>query len=150
MAKVLILNLSLHQVFSPLQKQGSLGSNLYSPLNCTIKVRESCQTSKTSQKHNCHCPLLSKETRLSTAMALVSKIPQRRHAERLMFSSSDDNAMLKQIQATHAPDGREVDVGDLLHVIEEIFQHAKPIIDTSGVVLSLYEPPADMIFMIYS
>ncbi|KAI6686631.1 hypothetical protein NL676_032544 [Syzygium grande] len=74
-------------------------------------------------------------------MALVSKIPQRRHAERLMFSSSDDNAMLKQIQATHAPDGREVDVGDLLHVIEEIFQHAKPVIDTSGAA----RPPLDVL-----
>ncbi|KAI3433150.1 uncharacterized protein J3R85_007370 [Psidium guajava] len=64
-------------------------------------------------------------------MALMRKMPQHR-AERLMFSSSDDNAMLKQIQSTHAPDGREVEVRHLLLIIEEIFQHAKPIIHAPG------------------
>ncbi|KAL3751820.1 hypothetical protein ACJRO7_012626 [Eucalyptus globulus] len=58
-------------------------------------------------------------------MALVSKAPQRR-SERLKFSSSDDSAMLKQIQSTHSPDGREVDVTYLLHIIEVIFERAKP------------------------
>ncbi|KDP26703.1 hypothetical protein JCGZ_17861 [Jatropha curcas] len=47
-------------------------------------------------------------------------------AERHMFSSSDDNTMMKQIQATHAPDGREFAVKPLLHVVEDIFQRAKP------------------------
>ena len=43
-----------------------------------------------------------------------------------MFSSSDDNVMSKQIQATHAPDDREVDVRPLLHLIEDIFKRATP------------------------
>ncbi|XP_050205524.1 protein SIEVE ELEMENT OCCLUSION B-like [Mercurialis annua] len=44
--------------------------------------------------------------------------------ERHQFSSSDDNAMLKQIQATHSPDGREFAVKPLLHVVEDVFQRA--------------------------
>ncbi|XP_030542064.1 protein SIEVE ELEMENT OCCLUSION B-like [Rhodamnia argentea] len=76
-------------------------------------------------------------------MALVSRLPQRR-AERLMFSSSDDNAMLKQIQSTHAPDGREVEVTHLLRVIEEIFQHAKPIIHAPG-ANQVAHPRVDML-----
>lgn len=45
-----------------------------------------------------------------------------------MFSSSDDNVnvLAMQIQATHAPDGREVDVRPLLRIIEEIFKRATP------------------------
>lgn len=46
-----------------------------------------------------------------------------------MFSSSDDGAMMKQIQATHAPDGREVDAGPILHIIEDILRRALPTID---------------------
>lgn len=41
-----------------------------------------------------------------------------------MFSASDDNAMMKQIQATHSPDSREVDVKPILHIIEDIMRHA--------------------------
>ncbi|KAI9087650.1 hypothetical protein K1719_030520 [Acacia pycnantha] len=51
-----------------------------------------------------------------------SKMRQRR--ERKMFSTSDDTAMMKQVQATHAPDGREVDVRPVLQIIEEILIHA--------------------------
>ncbi|KAF8040734.1 hypothetical protein BT93_B2842 [Corymbia citriodora subsp. variegata] len=59
-------------------------------------------------------------------------MPQNGGAERLKFSSSDDNTMPKQIQSTHAPDGREVKVNYLLDVVEEIIQRAKPIINTPG------------------
>lgn len=45
------------------------------------------------------------------------------------FSASDDSAMMRQIQATHAPDGRTVDVGPILSIIEGIFRHAAPSID---------------------
>lgn len=45
---------------------------------------------------------------------------------RRMFSASDDSAMLKQVQATHAPDGREVDVRPILSIIEDIFRRATP------------------------
>ncbi|KAJ6771134.1 PROTEIN SIEVE ELEMENT OCCLUSION B-LIKE [Salix koriyanagi] len=56
-------------------------------------------------------------------MALVPhlKAPRR---ERNMFTSSDDTAMMKQIQATHAPDGREFSVKPLLHIVEDIFLRA--------------------------
>ncbi|KAF2308433.1 hypothetical protein GH714_009611 [Hevea brasiliensis] len=39
--------------------------------------------------------------------------------DRLMFSSSDDNAMTKQIEATHSPDGREFDAKPLLQLVED-------------------------------
>lgn len=53
---------------------------------------------------------------------------QLRRGNRLMFSSSDDNVnvLAMQIQATHAPDGREVDVRPLLRITEEIFKRATP------------------------
>lgn len=47
-------------------------------------------------------------------------------SERNMFSTSDDNAMMKQIQATHAPDGREVDVKPILAIIEDVFRRSTP------------------------
>lgn len=37
-----------------------------------------------------------------------------------MFSTSDDSAMTKQVQATHAPDGREIDVKPILQIVDEI------------------------------
>ncbi|KEH35012.1 putative sieve element occlusion [Medicago truncatula] len=40
--------------------------------------------------------------------------------ERRMFSTSDDSAMTKQVQATHAPDGREIDVKPLIQIVDEI------------------------------
>lgn len=46
--------------------------------------------------------------------------------DRHMFSTSDDQAMLKQVQATHAPDGREFAVKPLLYIIEDIFQRSAP------------------------
>lgn len=41
-----------------------------------------------------------------------------------MVSISDDNMMMKQIQATHAPDGREVDVKPLFNLVEDILNRA--------------------------
>ncbi|CAK7328182.1 unnamed protein product [Dovyalis caffra] len=41
-----------------------------------------------------------------------------------MLTMSDDNVMMKQIVAIHAPDGREVDVKPLLHLVEDILKHA--------------------------
>ncbi|KAI4303814.1 hypothetical protein MLD38_039404 [Melastoma candidum] len=43
-----------------------------------------------------------------------------------MFAASDDIAMMKQIQATHAPDGRLVEVKPILNIIESIFHRATP------------------------
>ncbi|KAK9726696.1 hypothetical protein RND81_05G231300 [Saponaria officinalis] len=44
--------------------------------------------------------------------------------DRRMFSSSDDTTMLKQIQGTHAPDGRDVDVRPILDIVEHVFRRA--------------------------
>ncbi|KAH9776517.1 protein SIEVE ELEMENT OCCLUSION B [Citrus sinensis] len=43
-----------------------------------------------------------------------------------MLSATDDSAMMKQVQASHAPDGREVDVRPILSIIEDIFRRATP------------------------
>jgi hypothetical protein len=51
-----------------------------------------------------------------------------------MFSSSDDTAMMKQIQATHAPDGREFPVKPLLHIVEDIFLRATPALGMTSIV----------------
>ena len=55
--------------------------------------------------------------------------PSHRHmgrGDRRMFAASDDSTMLKQIQGTHAPDGREVDVRPILDVVEDVFRRATP------------------------
>ncbi|GJZ78143.1 sieve element occlusion B-like protein [Tanacetum coccineum] len=44
--------------------------------------------------------------------------------ERRMFTSSDDSAMMKQV--THSPDGRDMVLKPILHVIEETLHHAIP------------------------
>ncbi|KAJ4848712.1 hypothetical protein Tsubulata_042471 [Turnera subulata] len=53
------------------------------------------------------------------------KMPQLRR-ERHVFSASDDNTMMKQIQATHSPDGREFSVKPVLLIVEDIFHRAAP------------------------
>lgn len=59
-------------------------------------------------------------------------------SERRMFSASDDSTMMKQVQATHTPDGREVDVKSILKIIEDILHRATPSIDG---VLSVFTTP---------
>ncbi|KAK8502858.1 hypothetical protein V6N13_003325 [Hibiscus sabdariffa] len=46
-----------------------------------------------------------------------------------MLSMSDDNVMMKQILATHVPDGREFDVGPLLYLVEDILNRATQQVD---------------------
>lgn len=46
--------------------------------------------------------------------------------EKLKFSASEDGVMLKQIQASHAPDGRVINVRPLLRIVEDIFNRAAP------------------------
>ncbi|CAN0871819.1 Protein SIEVE ELEMENT OCCLUSION B [Linum grandiflorum] len=52
--------------------------------------------------------------------------------DRHMFASSDDNAMMKQIQGTHAPDGREFAVKPLLHIVEDAFRRSHPSLPPTG------------------
>ncbi|KAF8390540.1 hypothetical protein HHK36_025067 [Tetracentron sinense] len=60
---------------------------------------------------------------------LPNKMQQLIKSDRHMFSTSDDSVMMKQIEATHAPDGREIDAKPLLQLVEDIWRQAKPIID---------------------
>ncbi|EEF35446.1 protein SIEVE ELEMENT OCCLUSION B [Ricinus communis] len=53
-------------------------------------------------------------------------------SDRSMFALSDENSMMKQIQATHAPDGREFDVRPLLNIVADILSRANiPHADTA-------------------
>ncbi|BAT79437.1 hypothetical protein LR48_Vigan04g070100 [Vigna angularis] len=54
----------------------------------------------------------------SRQLTATPKMSQRK--ERRMFSTSDDSAMTKQVQTTHAPDGREIDVKPILQIVDEI------------------------------
>ncbi|XP_021746785.1 protein SIEVE ELEMENT OCCLUSION B-like [Chenopodium quinoa] len=63
-----------------------------------------------------------------------STAPGRKHrfrGDRHLFSASDDTTMLNQLRATHAPDGRDIDVKPLLHIIEDIFYRAAPTVPGS-------------------
>lgn len=42
---------------------------------------------------------------------------------------SDENSMMKQILATHTPDGREVDVKPLFQLVEDILSRSSPAVD---------------------
>ncbi|CAN1312886.1 Protein SIEVE ELEMENT OCCLUSION B [Linum perenne] len=63
-------------------------------------------------------------------MALVPHKMSR--GDRHMFTSSDDNAMMKQIQSTHSPDGREFAVKPLLHIVEDAFRRSRPSLPHTG------------------
>ncbi|KAK9277623.1 hypothetical protein L1049_007169 [Liquidambar formosana] len=65
---------------------------------------------------------------MAQAIVPAAKMQRNRGDRNVMFSSSDDAAMMKQIQATHAPDGREVDVKPLLQIVEGILRRAAPTI----------------------
>ncbi|KAK0573206.1 hypothetical protein LWI29_004332 [Acer saccharum] len=62
------------------------------------------------------------------ALSIVphNKMQQLMRSDRHMFATSDDLGMLKQVEATHVPDGRQFAVKPLLHIIEDIFQRAAP------------------------
>lgn len=59
-------------------------------------------------------------------MAKASRSQQLARSERRMFAASDDNAMMKQILSTHAPDGRLVDVKPILLIIDNVLRHITP------------------------
>ncbi|XP_030544740.2 protein SIEVE ELEMENT OCCLUSION B-like [Rhodamnia argentea] len=50
--------------------------------------------------------------------------------DRSMITMSDDSVMMKQVMDTHTPDGREVDVKPLLHLVEDILNRATLSVDT--------------------
>lgn len=55
---------------------------------------------------------------------------------RSMLTMSDDTMMMKQIQATHTPDGREVEVRPLFGLVEDILNRSTLPIDA---VLAVYD-----------
>eukprot|EP00257_Ricinus_communis_P020329 XP_015579534.1 protein SIEVE ELEMENT OCCLUSION B [Ricinus communis] len=91
---------------------------------------------------NMHHPINSTPTNMqqptkqtpTTMQQQLKQSPASAHqlikGDRLLFSSSDENAMTKQIQATHSPDGREFDVKPLLNIVEDIFERAAPTIES--------------------
>lgn len=72
-----------------------------------------------------------------------TKMQQIIKSDRRMFSASDDSAMMKQIQATHSPDGREVNVKPILNIIKEIFHRSSSGIN--GVIRDTLHEQADTI-----
>lgn len=57
----------------------------------------------------------------------VARPPHRRGGDHHMFLTSDDNAMMRHIEETHIPDGRDFDVKPLVQIIEDIVHRATPI-----------------------
>ncbi|XP_041006403.1 protein SIEVE ELEMENT OCCLUSION B-like isoform X3 [Juglans microcarpa x Juglans regia] len=53
-----------------------------------------------------------------------SSMQQLIKGDRSMITLSDDSYMVKQIQETHNPDGREVDARPLLYIVEDILNRA--------------------------
>ncbi|KAI3793880.1 hypothetical protein L1987_36503 [Smallanthus sonchifolius] len=49
---------------------------------------------------------------------------QNRSERNSIFSASDDNVIMKQVLDTHLPDGTDVDVKPLVHIVEDILRHA--------------------------
>ncbi|EEF35453.1 protein SIEVE ELEMENT OCCLUSION B [Ricinus communis] len=78
---------------------------------------------------------------------LIKQTPASAHqlikGDRLLFSSSDENAMTKQIQATHSPDGREFDVKPLLNIVENIFDRAAPTIESLALPAAAHQARPD-------
>ncbi|KAL5991255.1 hypothetical protein ACLOJK_012162 [Asimina triloba] len=57
--------------------------------------------------------------------------------ERHLFSASDDDAVMKQIAATHAPDGRDVDARPILRIVQDILHRATPAVLLSPTLAQL-------------
>ncbi|XP_028051170.1 protein SIEVE ELEMENT OCCLUSION B-like [Camellia sinensis] len=54
--------------------------------------------------------------------------------DRSMLMMSYDNVMMKQIQGTHNPDGRKIDVKPILHIVVDILSRATMPVETSIVL----------------
>uniref|UniRef100_A0A7N0RIT2 Protein SIEVE ELEMENT OCCLUSION B-like n=1 Tax=Kalanchoe fedtschenkoi TaxID=63787 RepID=A0A7N0RIT2_KALFE len=51
-------------------------------------------------------------------------------SDRRVFSSSEDTALMRQVQATHVPDGREIQLNPILIVIEDVVRQTSCSIDS--------------------
>lgn len=61
----------------------------------------------------------------STAAAAATKMHLIK-GDRHLYAKSDDSVVVKQILATHSPDGRDIDTMPLLKLVEDILQRATP------------------------
>ncbi|KAM0016628.1 putative sieve element occlusion [Helianthus debilis subsp. tardiflorus] len=68
---------------------------------------------------------------MATTMTLYGR------GDRQVFSSSDDNAMMKNILATHSPDGTNIDVIPLLQIIKDIMHRSHPDANIDAIVESV-------------
>ncbi|RZS01010.1 hypothetical protein BHM03_00030810, partial [Ensete ventricosum] len=80
----------------------------------------------------------------SSAMALTTAAKTHMIKEdRHLFSSSDDSVVMKQILATHSPDGRDINTRPLLRLVEDVLQRATPtVIVTPQAQLELVDDKA--------
>jgi hypothetical protein len=51
--------------------------------------------------------------------------------------SNDENVLVKQIQATHSPDGRVIDSGALLYYVDDILNRATLNRDTHALITTV-------------
>ncbi|CAL9165348.1 unnamed protein product [Musa hybrid cultivar] len=78
----------------------------------------------------------------STAAAAATKMHLIK-GDRHLYAKSDDSLVVKQILATHSPDGRDIDTMPLLKLVEDILQRATPtVIVTPQAHLELVEDKA--------
>ncbi|XP_074576161.1 protein SIEVE ELEMENT OCCLUSION B-like [Curcuma longa] len=75
--------------------------------------------------------LTATEMATTTTTAAAATKLQLIKSDRHLFSASDDSAVIKQIVATHSPDGRDVDTRPLMHIIEDILRRATPTVVVS-------------------
>ncbi|KAL2932615.1 Protein SIEVE ELEMENT OCCLUSION B [Bienertia sinuspersici] len=62
-----------------------------------------------------------------------------------MFAASDDSPLLKQIQATHAPDDDDnKDVRPVIEIVKSVFKHAAPIIQGTYIQSLEYKTGGDV------
>ncbi|GAV83969.1 hypothetical protein CFOL_v3_27414 [Cephalotus follicularis] len=61
---------------------------------------------------------------MATINTYPTKMQQMTKGDRSTFSTPNDSAIAKQIQATHVPDGKEIAVKPILHIIEDILRRA--------------------------
>ncbi|KAM0940820.1 putative sieve element occlusion [Dioscorea sansibarensis] len=103
---------------------------LMSPLDSTTVMKPMTQQPNMELIKEDHQPFL-----LSDNMVMKQKTPQQKmeliKGERHLFSSSDDSTVMKQITVTHAPDGREVDVMPILHIVEDVPQTQLELVERS-------------------
>ncbi|RVW20647.1 Protein SIEVE ELEMENT OCCLUSION B [Vitis vinifera] len=89
-----------------------------------------------ARKHKPYSPLLHQisssklclSPNMASKMAPIS-LQQMIKGDRSMITMSDDNAMMKQIHATHAHDGRQIDVRPLYQLVEDILNRSTPGVD---------------------